>query len=73
MFPRLAVEAAKGQPRAQRLFTEMLTAIERQDKERYDAWLETEHADQGESPPVIQVVFGDDNDAQANESCEGEP
>ena len=68
----LAVEAARGQPRAQRLFTAMLTAIERQDKERYDEWLKTEHADQGQGPPpVIEVTFSGRKDVQGNDSGEG--
>lgn len=37
----LAVNAAKGQHRAQRLFAEMLSATERQNKALNDAWLET--------------------------------
>lgn len=37
----LAVNAAKGQHRAQRLFAEMLTATERQNKELADAWFNT--------------------------------
>ncbi|MBZ0123728.1 MAG: DUF5681 domain-containing protein [Roseovarius sp.] len=37
----LAVNAAKGQHRAQRLFAEMLSTTERQNKELADAWLET--------------------------------
>ena len=37
----LAVNAAKGQHRAQRLFAEMLTATERQDKELANAWVNT--------------------------------
>ena len=36
----LAVNAAKGQHRAQRLFAEMLAATERQNKAQADAWLE---------------------------------
>lgn len=37
----LAVNAAKGQHRAQRLFAEMLASTERQNKALADAWLET--------------------------------
>ena len=37
----LAVNAAKGQHRAQRLFAEMLSATESQNKALADAWLET--------------------------------
>jgi hypothetical protein len=37
----LAVNAAKGQHRAQRLFAEMLTTTERQNKALADAWLDT--------------------------------
>ncbi|TFL16158.1 DUF5681 domain-containing protein [Jannaschia formosa] len=37
----LAVNAAKGQHRAQRLFAEMLTSTERQNKALADEWLET--------------------------------
>ena len=66
---KLAFDAAKGAPRAQRLFTQMLNKIEREDKERYDEWLKTEHAGQG---TVIQVVFGDDEGERDDESGEGE-
>lgn len=37
----LAVNAAKGQHRAQRLFAEMLTSTERQNKALADEWLQT--------------------------------
>lgn len=37
----LAVNAAKGQHRSQRLFAEMLTTTERQNKELADAWFNT--------------------------------
>jgi len=37
----LAVNAAKGQHRAQRLSAEMLTTTERQNKALADAWLDT--------------------------------
>lgn len=37
----LAVNAAKGQHRAQRLFSELLTATERQNKALSDEWLDT--------------------------------
>ncbi|NNE89245.1 MAG: hypothetical protein HKN27_14315, partial [Silicimonas sp.] len=37
----LAVNAAKGQHRAQRLFAEMLSATERQNKQLADEWLST--------------------------------
>jgi hypothetical protein len=37
----LAVNAAKGNPRAQRLFTELLAATERDNKRLHDEWLET--------------------------------
>jgi hypothetical protein len=37
----LAVNAAKGNQRAQRLFTELLAATERDNKRLYDEWLET--------------------------------
>jgi hypothetical protein len=37
----LAVNAAKGQHRAQRLFAEMLSSTERQNKAMADAWLST--------------------------------
>lgn len=37
----LAVNAAKGNQRAQRLFTELLTATERDNKRLHDEWLET--------------------------------
>ena len=66
---KLAFDAAKGAPRAQRLFTQMLNKIEQEDKERYDEWLKTEHAGQS---TVIQVVFGDDEGERDDESGEGE-
>jgi Family of unknown function (DUF5681) len=37
----LGVTAAKGNTRAQKLFTELLAATERSDKQRRDEWLET--------------------------------
>lgn len=37
----MAVNAVKGQHRSQRLFSELLSAIERQDRELHDTWLET--------------------------------
>lgn len=37
----LAVNAAKGNQRAQRLFTELLTSVERDHKRLHDEWLET--------------------------------
>lgn len=37
----LAVSAAKGSQRAQRLFTQLLAAVERDNKELHDRWLET--------------------------------
>lgn len=37
----MAINAAKGQHRAQRLFSEMLSSTERQNKALADAWLET--------------------------------
>lgn len=37
----LAVNAVKGQHRSQRLFSELLSAVERQDKALNDAWVET--------------------------------
>jgi Family of unknown function (DUF5681) len=37
----LAVSAAKGDQRAQRLFTQLLAAIERDNKHLHDQWLET--------------------------------
>lgn len=37
----MAVNAAKGQHRAQRLFSEMLATVARQNKARYDDWMET--------------------------------
>jgi hypothetical protein len=37
----LAVNAAKGNQRAQRLFTQLLTATERDNKRLHDEWLET--------------------------------
>lgn len=37
----LAVNAAKGQHRAQRLFAELLSTTERQNKALHDAWLDT--------------------------------
>ncbi|WP_135507634.1 DUF5681 domain-containing protein [Roseovarius aestuariivivens] len=37
----LAVNAAKGQHRAQRLFTEMLLAVEQKNKQLADEWLKT--------------------------------
>ncbi len=37
----LAVNAAKGNQRAQRLFTELLTTVERDNKQLHDQWLET--------------------------------
>lgn len=37
----LAVNAAKGNPRAQRLFTELLAATERDNKRLHDEWLQT--------------------------------
>lgn len=37
----LAVNAAKGNQRAQRLFTELLTATERDNKRLHDEWLQT--------------------------------
>ena len=63
---RLAVDAAKGVPRAQRLFIDMLSMIE---KERYDEWLKTEHAGQG---TVVEVIFSDDKGERDDESGEGE-
>ena len=37
----LAVNAAKGNQRAQRLFTELLAATERDNRRQHDEWLET--------------------------------
>lgn len=37
----MAVNAAKGQQRAQRLFTQLLSATERENKRMHDEWLET--------------------------------
>ena len=37
----LAVNAAKGNQRAQRLFTELLTSVERDNKKFHDEWLQT--------------------------------
>ena len=37
----LAVNAAKGQHRSQRLFTELLTMVEAQNRRLHDAWMET--------------------------------
>lgn len=37
----LAVNAAKGNQRAQRVFTELLTAVERDNKKLHDEWLQT--------------------------------
>jgi hypothetical protein len=37
----LAVNAAKGNQRAQRLFTELLTSVERENKKLHDEWLQT--------------------------------
>lgn len=37
----IAVNAAKGQSRAQKLFTEMLTMTERENRALHDQWLET--------------------------------
>ena len=37
----LAVNAAKGNQRAQRLFTQLLASIERDNKQLHDEWLET--------------------------------
>jgi hypothetical protein len=37
----LAVSAAKGNQRAQRLFTELLASVEREDKKLRDEWLKT--------------------------------
>lgn len=37
----LAVNAAKGNQRAQRLFTELLTSVERDNKKLHDEWLKT--------------------------------
>ena len=37
----LAVNAVKGNQRAQRLFTELLTATERDNKRLHDEWLQT--------------------------------
>jgi hypothetical protein len=37
----LAVNAAKGNQRAQRLFTELLTSVERDNKKLHDEWLRT--------------------------------
>lgn len=37
----LAVNAAKGNQRAQRLFTELLAAVERENKHLHDRWLDT--------------------------------
>ena len=37
----LAVNAARGQHRSQRLFAEILSATERQNKAHHDEWLET--------------------------------
>ena len=41
MIRSLAVNAARGNARAQRLFTEMLWSTERENKELADTWLET--------------------------------
>ena len=68
----LAIEAAKGAPRAQRLFTEMLSVTEREEKARYDEWLKTEHAAHCDHPTVVNVLFGDGKDVQADEFGEGE-
>jgi hypothetical protein len=37
----LAVSAAKGHQRSQRLFTELVRLVEREDKAQHDSWLET--------------------------------
>lgn len=37
----LAVNAAKGNQRAQRVFTQLLTAVERDNKKLHDEWLQT--------------------------------
>ena len=37
----LAVNAAKGNPRAQRLFTQLLSSVERDNKRLHDEWLNT--------------------------------
>jgi hypothetical protein len=37
----LAVNAAKGNQRAQRLFTQLLTSVERDNKKLHDEWLQT--------------------------------
>ena len=49
---KLTVDAVKGQSRAQQLFIKMLSMIE---KESYDEWLKTEHADQ--KPSEIRIVL----------------
>ena len=53
---RLAVDAVKGDPRAQRLFTEMLTLSED------EAQRAAEQAGHSDGPRIVQVVFGDDKE-----------
>ena len=53
----LAVDAAKGDPRARRLFIEMLTVSEAQEAQRA-----AEQAGHGDGPRIVQVVFGDDKE-----------
>ena len=53
---RLFIDAAKGDPRAQRLFTEMLTLSED------EAQRAAEQAGHRDGPRIVQVVFGDDKE-----------
>lgn len=41
MVRSLAVNAAKGNQRAQRVFTQLLTTVERDNKRLHDEWLQT--------------------------------
>ena len=50
---RLAVDAVKGDPRAQRLFTEMPPLSED------EAQRAAEQAGHSDGPRIVQVVFGD--------------
>ena len=78
---RLAVDAAKGNPRAQQLFIKMVSTIE---KEKHDEWLRTEQrpseiriflvSPEARRPETVrdQDNPGVDEGASVNESDEGE-
>ena len=62
---RVAVDAVKGDPRAQRLFTTLLTLSE---DEAQDEAQRT--AEQASEAPIIKVVFVDDKAPQADDDSE---